>query len=166
MFAIYIVCVVLAGLAVALRTVQYLRMNLNTEGFVHQIKRLVAAQNIERAIKLCNAVPHAAISRISRELLEKKQSGASAGELHDAYQSSLEDSLVEIAKGAAFTNLALAMAVIALALPSQETGIALVPSLIAPLAIASVAALLVLGFRSLRSRLSRAGESLVSELSA
>jgi hypothetical protein len=58
------------------------------------------------------------------------------------------------------------MVVIDLALPSEETGIALVPSLIAPLAIASLAGLVVLGFRGMGKGLARAGESLVADLSS
>jgi len=42
----------------------FFRYNLNGAAFMAQIQKLVAANNIDRAIKLCNAEPHAALSRV------------------------------------------------------------------------------------------------------
>lgn len=165
MLTIYIACMAVAGLAVMVRMIQYIRVNLNAEAFTHQIKKLVAAQNTERAIKLCNAAPLATIAKITRALLEQKQKGASAEELRQSRETHLKAATIESAKGAMLTNLAFVLCLVALATPSRETGIALVPSLIGPLAISAVAGLLVLGFRGMSKRMSRATESLLSVLS-
>ena len=165
MLTIYIACMAVAGLAVVVRMIQYIRVNLNADAFMHQITKLVVAQNIERAIKLCKAVPLAAISRVTLAMLEQKQKGASPEELRISYESTLRASLVEQAKGAMLTNLAFVLSLVALATPSRETGIALMPSLIAPLAISGIAGLLVLGFRRMRKGVTRAGDGLLSTLS-
>ena len=42
----------------------FFRYNLNGAAFMAQIQKLIAANNIDRAIKLCNAEPHAALSKV------------------------------------------------------------------------------------------------------
>ena len=40
------------------------RANINSTAFMAQIQKLIMANNIDRAIKLCNAEPHAALPRV------------------------------------------------------------------------------------------------------
>jgi biopolymer transport protein ExbB len=40
------------------------RANINATAFMAQVQKLVLAKNIDRAIKLCNAEPHAALPRV------------------------------------------------------------------------------------------------------
>ena len=44
----------------------FFKYNLNASAFMAQIQKLVIANNIDRAIKLCNAAPSAALARGSR----------------------------------------------------------------------------------------------------
>ena len=52
------------------RLVLALRSTINIPMMSQQIGKLVAANNIDRALKLCNAVPQATFSRILRPALE------------------------------------------------------------------------------------------------
>jgi len=42
----------------------YARANINATAFMAQIQKLIMANNIDRAIKLCNAEPHAALPTV------------------------------------------------------------------------------------------------------
>ena len=42
----------------------YFKYNINAAAFMAQIQKLVMANNIDRAIKLCNAAPSAALPRV------------------------------------------------------------------------------------------------------
>ena len=42
----------------------YFKYNINAAAFMGQIQKLVMANNIDRAIKLCNAAPAAALPRV------------------------------------------------------------------------------------------------------
>jgi biopolymer transport protein ExbB/TolQ len=52
------------------------KYNINAVAFMSQIQKLVAANNIDRAIKLCNAAPTAALSRVIKAGLEHSQGDA------------------------------------------------------------------------------------------
>ena len=56
----------LFGLAIAAERMVFIygRYSLNGQGFMTQIQKMILANNIDRAIKLCNAQPHAALSRV------------------------------------------------------------------------------------------------------
>jgi biopolymer transport protein ExbB len=58
--------VAVIALAVACERLFYIlfRANINGPAFMAQIQKLVMANNIDRAIKLCNAEPHAALPRV------------------------------------------------------------------------------------------------------
>jgi hypothetical protein len=45
--------------------------NINTRGFYRQIKKLIRANNIDRAIKLCNAEPNAIAPRLFKSVLTR-----------------------------------------------------------------------------------------------
>jgi biopolymer transport protein ExbB/TolQ len=53
-------------MAIAFERLFYIlfRANINATAFMVQIQKLIMANNIDRAIKLCNAEPHAALPRV------------------------------------------------------------------------------------------------------
>ena len=66
---LYMNCFVLAwGLFVIVERFVfiYMRYNVNAEPFMAQIQKLVMANDLERAIKLCNAAPAAALPKVIR----------------------------------------------------------------------------------------------------
>ncbi len=54
------------AMAIAFERMFYVvfRANINATAFMAQIQKLIMANNIDRAIKLCNAEPHAALPRV------------------------------------------------------------------------------------------------------
>jgi biopolymer transport protein ExbB len=60
-----LICAVFA-LAIAFERLYYIvfRANINGTAFMAQIQKLIMANNIDRAIKLCNAEPNAALPRV------------------------------------------------------------------------------------------------------
>ncbi len=60
-----ILVVAVFALAIAFERLFYIlfRANINANAFMAQIQKLIMANNIDRAIKLCNAEPHAALPR-------------------------------------------------------------------------------------------------------
>ncbi|MEL6347961.1 MAG: MotA/TolQ/ExbB proton channel family protein [Myxococcota bacterium] len=60
-----LICAVFA-LAIAFERLYYIvfRANINGAAFMAQIQKLIMANNIDRAIKLCNAEPNAALPRV------------------------------------------------------------------------------------------------------
>ncbi|MBU1222168.1 MotA/TolQ/ExbB proton channel family protein [Myxococcota bacterium] len=54
------------------------RYNINAEAFMAQIMQLVGANNIDHAIKLCNAAPTAALPRVIKAGLSKYAEGPMA----------------------------------------------------------------------------------------
>jgi len=68
--------IILAGLVTALMVLAtfgafflHFQMNINTAAFMAQIQKLVMANNIDRAVKLCNAAPDAPLSKAAKVLL-------------------------------------------------------------------------------------------------
>jgi biopolymer transport protein ExbB len=61
-----ILVVAVFALAIAFERLFYIlfRANINANAFMAQIQKLIMANNIDRAIKLCNAEPHAALPRV------------------------------------------------------------------------------------------------------
>jgi biopolymer transport protein ExbB len=69
-------CSVLAlGLLIERFFYLVLRYNVNGDAFMRQIEKLVLANNIDRAIKLCNAEPTAALPRIVKAGLTRANKG-------------------------------------------------------------------------------------------
>ncbi|MBI4816327.1 MAG: MotA/TolQ/ExbB proton channel family protein [Deltaproteobacteria bacterium] len=66
-----------AGLAVIIdRAIAvYFKFNLNGARFMAQIEKLVVSDNIEKAVKLCNAAPKAALARVLRAGLTRANRG-------------------------------------------------------------------------------------------
>ena len=61
-----ILVVAVIALAIAFERLFYIlfRANINSTAFVGSVQKLIMANNIDRAIKLCNAEPHAALPRV------------------------------------------------------------------------------------------------------
>lgn len=64
MYAILVVGIF--AMAIAFERLFYIifRANINAPAFMAQIQKLIMANNIDRAIKLCNAEPHAALPKV------------------------------------------------------------------------------------------------------
>jgi len=79
-------------LAVAVERVIFLffRYNINGQAFMAQVTKLVLANNIDRAIKLCNAAPNAALPRIVKAGLTR----ANKGEIE--VQNAVEEASLEV----------------------------------------------------------------------
>lgn len=79
-------------LAIAIERVIFVvfRFNLNGAAFMAQIQKLVMANNIDRAIKLCNAAPHAALPKVIKAGLTR----ANKGELE--IQNAIEEATLEV----------------------------------------------------------------------
>lgn len=65
------------------------RYNLNAEPFMEQITKLVLTGNVDRAVKLCGAAPHAPLARVIRAGLTR----ANRGEMEVA--KSVEEAILE-----------------------------------------------------------------------
>jgi biopolymer transport protein ExbB/TolQ len=68
----------------------FFRYNINGAAFMAQIQKLVMANNIDRAIKLCNAAPNAALPRIIKAGLTR----ANKGEIE--IQNAVEEASLEV----------------------------------------------------------------------
>jgi len=93
---IYVNCVTLIwGMAIIIERMFFIffRYNVNAEAFMAQVQKLVMANNIERAIKLCNAAPAAALPRVVKAGLTRANRGE--GEIRNA----VADSLKSVASG-------------------------------------------------------------------
>jgi biopolymer transport protein ExbB/TolQ len=51
------------------------RLSLNANAFMAQVQKLILSNNIDRAIKMCNAAPHAALARVIRAGLTRSNRG-------------------------------------------------------------------------------------------
>ncbi len=74
----------------------FFRYNLNGSAFMAQIQKLVAANNIDRAIKLCNAEQHAALSRVLKAGLVR--ANRSAKEIADSVDEATLEVLPQVTR--------------------------------------------------------------------
>jgi biopolymer transport protein ExbB/TolQ len=91
-FMYVILLVSVAGLAVIIERFIFLffRYNINASAFMAQITKLVMANNIDRAIKLCNAAPTAALPKVIKAGLTR----ANKGEMEIA--NAIEEASLEV----------------------------------------------------------------------
>lgn len=68
----------------------YFKYNINAGAFMAQIQKLVMANNIDRAIKLCNAAPSAALPKVIKAGLTRANKGP------EEIQNAVEESTLEI----------------------------------------------------------------------
>lgn len=68
----------------------YFKYNINASAFMAQITKLVMANNIDRAIKLCNAAPSAALPKVIKAGLTRANKGP------EEIQNAVEEATLEI----------------------------------------------------------------------
>ena len=68
----------------------YFKYNINASAFMAQIQKLVMANNIDRAIKLCNAAPSAALPKVIKAGLTRANKGP------DEIQNAVEEATLEV----------------------------------------------------------------------
>jgi len=72
------------------------RYNINANAFMAQVQKLVMANNIDRAIKLCNAAPAAALPKVVKAGLTRANKGAV--EIQNAMEEATLEVVPEIQK--------------------------------------------------------------------
>ena len=80
------------ALAIAVERMYYVmfRANINGTAFMAQVQKLIMANNIDRAIKLCNAEPNAALPRVLKAGLTR----ANRSEVE--IQNAVDEAVLEI----------------------------------------------------------------------
>jgi biopolymer transport protein ExbB len=68
----------------------FFKYNINADQLMAQVQKLILANNIDRAIKLCNAAPNAALPRVVKAALTR----ANKGEIE--ISNALEEASVEV----------------------------------------------------------------------
>ena len=68
----------------------FFKYNINANAFMAQIQKLVMANSIDKAIKLCNAAPSAALARVIKAGLTRANKGA------EEIQNALEEATLEV----------------------------------------------------------------------
>jgi biopolymer transport protein ExbB/TolQ len=86
-----LVCFIFAS-AIAVERLYYivLRANINGTAFMAQIQKLVMANNIDRAIKLCNAEPNRALPRVLKAGLTR------ANQKQGDIQNAVDETVLEV----------------------------------------------------------------------
>ncbi len=74
----------------------YFKYNINAAAFMGQIQKLVMANNIDRAIKLCNAAPSAALAKVIKAGLTR--ANKSEIEISNAIEEATLDVIPQIQK--------------------------------------------------------------------
>ncbi|RJO63146.1 MAG: MotA/TolQ/ExbB proton channel family protein [Myxococcales bacterium] len=90
MYIIDAVAVIALAIAIERFVFLFFRFNINANAFMAQIQKLVMANNIDRAIKLCNAAGNAALPRVIKAGLTR----ANKGEVEIA--NAIEESSLEV----------------------------------------------------------------------
>jgi len=92
MFMHPILFISIFALAICVERVIFLffKYNINGDAFMAQVQKLVLANNIDRAIKLCNANPNAALPKVIKAGLQK------AGKSETEIQNAVEEATLEV----------------------------------------------------------------------
>ena len=90
MYVIAFTSVVGLGIIVERFIFLFFKYNINANAFMGQIQKLVMANNIDRAIKLCNAAPNAALPKVIKAGLTR----ANKGEMEIA--NAIEEATLEV----------------------------------------------------------------------
>jgi biopolymer transport protein ExbB/TolQ len=90
MYVILIPSIVGIGIMVERFIFLFFKYNINAKAFMAQINKLVMANNIDRAIKLCNAAPNAALPKVIKAGLTR----ANKGELE--ISNAIEEATLEV----------------------------------------------------------------------
>jgi biopolymer transport protein ExbB/TolQ len=90
MYLILASSVLAMGLIIERFIFLFFRYNINAQAFMAQVQKLVMANNIDRAIKLCNAAPAAALPKVVKAGLTR----ANKGEIE--IQNAVEEATLEV----------------------------------------------------------------------
>ena len=90
MYIILAISVVALGVALERFFFLFFKYNMNAQAFMAQIQKLVMADNVDRAIKLCNAAPSRALPQVIKAGLTR----ANKGEVE--IQNAIEEATLEI----------------------------------------------------------------------
>lgn len=90
MYIILAVSVLAVGLIIERFIFLFFKYNINAHAFMAQVQKLVMANNIDRAIKLCNAAPAAALPKVVKAGLTR----ANKGEIE--IQNAVEEATLEV----------------------------------------------------------------------
>ncbi|AWV89791.1 MotA/TolQ/ExbB proton channel family protein [Bradymonas sediminis] len=75
MYLILATSIIAIGIAIERFIFLFFKYNINAQAFMAQIQKLVMADNIDRAIKLCNAAPTRALPRVIKAGLTRADKG-------------------------------------------------------------------------------------------
>ena len=90
MIMILVVSIVAIGIILERFIFLFFKYNINATAFMAQVQKLVLAGNLDRAIKLCNAAPTAALARVVKAGLTR----ANKGEVQ--IQNAIEEASLEV----------------------------------------------------------------------
>lgn len=90
MYAILGVSIFGIGIMIERLIFLFFKYNINAQAFMAQIQKLVMADNVDRAIKLCNAAPSAALPKVIKAGLTR----ANKGEIE--IQNAVEEATLEV----------------------------------------------------------------------
>ena len=90
MYVIAFTSVIGVGIIVERFIFLFFKYNINANAFMGQVQKLVMANNIDRAIKLCNAAPNAALPKVIKAGLTR----ANKGELE--ISNAIEEATLEV----------------------------------------------------------------------
>jgi biopolymer transport protein ExbB len=95
MYIILVVSIVALGIIIE-RFVMLIRYKINGEAFMAQVQKLVMQNNIDRAIKLCNAAPEKALAKVVKAGLQRAQK--SEVEITNAVEEAILEILPKVNK--------------------------------------------------------------------
>ena len=90
MYIILATSIVGLGIMIERFVMLFFKYNINATAFMAQIQKLVMANSIDKAIKLCNAAPSAALARVIKAGLTRANKGA------DEIQNAVEEATLEV----------------------------------------------------------------------
>lgn len=90
MIAILVVSVFAMAVIIERFVFLFFRYNINADQFMESVRKMVRANSVDRAIKLCKAKPNAAVPRVVQAGLERANKG------RDAIRVALEESRLAI----------------------------------------------------------------------
>lgn len=90
MYMILAMSIVAIGIVIERFIFLFFKYNINAHAFMAQIQKLVMAGNVDRAIKLCNAAPSAALPKVVKAGLTR----ANKGDL--AISNAIEETSLEV----------------------------------------------------------------------
>jgi biopolymer transport protein ExbB len=96
MYVILAVSIIGFGVMIERFIFLFFKYNLNASAFMAQIQKLVIANNIDRAIKLCNAAPSAALAKVIKAGLTR--ANKSEIEIQNAIEEATLDVIPQIQK--------------------------------------------------------------------